>query len=311
MTLLIQNTTGVVVVYLETTGGTPATDLTTSDVQVSLKKSDETFFTSKALTAPILATAAIGGGADGTVNLTVLGGAIGNSYTVEVTVPGGTAPLTVTKVGTALTVALSVSGGVPVPGENTATLVAAAINDLAGEISAVASGTGADPLTGAEGPTAFLGGVDGDFTELGGGSYMLDLTATDTDTLGQLFIRFTGTAFRTIIESATVATALPATPTPTLTIPTTTIYGYIRSVSGAAVVGASISVRVLSQPTVLHPATEGLVLSAGLITDKTDSDGFFALDLVTGSQVDIFIPSANYRRTFTVPAVSSNLFDIP
>lgn len=311
MTLLIQNTAGVLVLALEDTGDSPATGLTATDVQIDLKKAGETFFTNKALTAPVLATAAIGSGADGTVNLTVLGGAVGNTYTVEVTVPAGTSALNVTKSGTALTVELAVNAGVPAVAENTATLIAAAINALLGEISAVASGTGVDSLSIAEGPTAFTGGVDGDFTELGGGSYQLDLTATDTDTLGQLFVRASGATIRTIVESATVATAVSPTPTPDLSIPTTTIFGYIKDVGGSAAVGATVAIRVLSQPTVLHPSTEGLVLTTSLITATTDATGFFTVDLVTGSQVDIFIPAANYRRTLTVPASSSNLFDIP
>jgi hypothetical protein len=53
-------------------------------------------------------------------------------------------------------------GGVdiaPDNAKNTATLVAAAITALDG-VSAVASGTGADPLTGIEGPTQFTNGAD-------------------------------------------------------------------------------------------------------------------------------------------------------
>lgn len=310
MTLLIQNSAGSLIVSLERTGGTPATGLATTDVQVDLKKATDSFFVNKALTAPVLATASIGAGANGTVNLSVLGGAVGNLYTVEVTVPGLTAPLTVTKSGTVLEVALSVVGGVPVGAENTAALVADAINALGGEIQATATGTGADSLSNAEGPTAFLGGVDGDFTELGGGSYELDLTAAETDTLGQLFVRVSGASIRTIVQSATVATATPATPTPDLTIPTTAVFGYVRDASGTAVPNASVTFRVLSVPTVLHPTTEGLVLSTRVITVKTDSTGFFTADLVTGAAIDVIISAANYRRTFVVPSVSSNLFNI-
>jgi len=308
--LLIQNSAGSVVVSLETTGGSSALGLSTTDVQVDLKKDTDAFFSNKALTAPVDATAAIGSGADGTVNLAVPGSA-GNSYTVEVTVPGGTSGLVAAKTGTAVTVALAVTAGVPAPAQNTATLVAAAITALGTEVTATASGTGADALTAAEGPTAFTGGVDGDFTALGSGSYELDLVAADTDILGQLFIRFSGPTIRTIVISATVAVATANPPTPDLTIPTTTIFGYVRDVSGGAVAGASVGIRVLSTPTLLHPTTDGVLVTSSLLTTTTDSTGFFTIDLVTGSQVDVFIPSASYRRTFTVPAVSTNLFDIP
>lgn len=58
--------------------------------------------------------------------------------------------------------AATLQGGLDIAADNaknTATLVAGAVTALSG-VSAAASGTGADPLTGIEGPTAFSGGVD-------------------------------------------------------------------------------------------------------------------------------------------------------
>lgn len=107
------------------------------------------------------ATAAIGSGGNGTVTITADGdlvGSDGNGYTVAVTVPSGTSSLDVSLSGNELTVALDVTAGVPNAGANTATLVAAAIDAL-DDFSAVASGTGADPLSSAEGPTQFTGGA--------------------------------------------------------------------------------------------------------------------------------------------------------
>lgn len=107
------------------------------------------------------ATASIGSGANGTVTLTAAtAGADGNDFTIEVTAPAGTSSLTATQVGDAITVDLSVSSGVPVAAENTATLVAAAINAATDDVTASASGTGADSLSSAEGPTSFTGGTD-------------------------------------------------------------------------------------------------------------------------------------------------------
>lgn len=104
------------------------------------------------------ATALIGSGANGTINLTMPEGAVGNTYTIEVVVPVGTSPLTTTVVGTAITVNLAVSGGVPIPSANTAVLVA---NSLQGEgVSAIVTGSGTDSFSLAEGPTAFTGGSD-------------------------------------------------------------------------------------------------------------------------------------------------------
>lgn len=110
------------------------------------------------------ATATIGAylGVNGTVNITADGaneGATGNSWTVAVTVPVGTSPLSVTAAGNALTVNLAVIAGVPDPLANTAALVAVEINNLLG-FSAVATGTGASSLNVAEGPTAFAGGTN-------------------------------------------------------------------------------------------------------------------------------------------------------
>jgi hypothetical protein len=117
----------------------------------------------KAYSDAASATATIGAGVNGTVTLTVTAaGTAGNLNTVQVTTPAGTAPLTVTKVGTAIIVALSVNGGVPVAADNMALLVALKINAalLAEGITSVYSGTGVTALAAPEGPTAFAGGRD-------------------------------------------------------------------------------------------------------------------------------------------------------
>lgn len=107
------------------------------------------------------ATADIGTGSNGTVTVTAEGdhtGEAGNSLAVEVVTPSGTSGLSASFASNLLTVNLSVSGGTPVGVDNTATLVAAAIDALP-EFAAAASGTGADSLSSPEGPTSFAGGV--------------------------------------------------------------------------------------------------------------------------------------------------------
>jgi len=109
------------------------------------------------------ATAAIGAGADGTVNITAVGslaGVAGNAATVEVFEPAGTSALSASAVGGVLTVNLDVVAGVAGAGPNTATLIAAAIS-LLPNFSAVASGTGADSIIDPEALTSFTGGIDG------------------------------------------------------------------------------------------------------------------------------------------------------
>lgn len=107
------------------------------------------------------ATAAIGTGANGTVTITAdedNAGDCGNSLTVTVQIPTGTSGLTASFAGNQLIINLAVIAGVPDAVQNTATLIAAAIDALTG-FSAVASGTGADSISAAEGPTQFAGGV--------------------------------------------------------------------------------------------------------------------------------------------------------
>jgi len=103
-------------------------------------------------------SAKIGGGADGTV--TVTDDVVGDSAkTIEVVVaPGVSASMAAAITGDDITVTLGTDvTGAPDPAKNTATLVAAAVEALAG-VTAVASGTGADPITGSSPPKGFTGG---------------------------------------------------------------------------------------------------------------------------------------------------------
>lgn len=91
-------------------------------------------------------------------------GLLGNSITVQVTVPGGTSALAVSVSGTAITIALNVSAGVPQAASNTATLIAAAINastPASALVRALVVGSGAGSLSVASGPTALAGGAQG------------------------------------------------------------------------------------------------------------------------------------------------------
>lgn len=309
--ILLQNTAGSVPVYLETSACTSATGLVSTDVTASLKKSTSTSFTSKSLAPIVSATAAIGSGANGTVTVSIAG-EIGNTYTVQVTVPAGTSPLSCTFIGTAITVALAVNSGVPDNTQNTATLIAAALSALSPTVlTATASGTGASPLTVAEGPTALTGGSDGDFIDLGSGWYQVNLSTSDTSVTGQLLLRIAGPSIRTSITSCYVSAAVPEPTVTTLTVPTTVVYGYLYNTDGSPVVNAAINAKCLAAPAIMHPGQEGLSVNSDLITTKSDATGYFTISLLTGAQVEVFIPVANYRRVISVPSTSSNLFDIP
>jgi hypothetical protein len=109
------------------------------------------------------ATATIGSGADGVVTVSAIpAGIAGNGYTIEVVVGiGENAPLTALLSGTELSVILGTNGAGTLDNtKNTATLVAGVITALA-EFNAVASGTGATPITLAEVEKSFTGGLAG------------------------------------------------------------------------------------------------------------------------------------------------------
>lgn len=148
------------------------------------------------------------------------------------------------------------------------------------------------------------------WTEVSGGWYDITLSATDTDTLGTLYVRVEGAGLKTSLTPALISVAASA-PTATLTVATTLMFGYVLNVDGSAASGAAVSARILAVPSVGISGTEGYVQSEGLVTAKTDSSGFFTMELLTGAQVDFFIPAANYRRTFQVPTSSTNVFDLP
>ncbi len=108
------------------------------------------------------ASAAIGTGGNGVVTITVdLAGNPGNLYTVTVAVAVGLSQaLAAAVVGTAITVTLGTDGaGAADATKNTATLIAAAVDALAG-VAAVASGNGSGTILAASGPTTFTGGRD-------------------------------------------------------------------------------------------------------------------------------------------------------
>lgn len=148
------------------------------------------------------------------------------------------------------------------------------------------------------------------FTEFNNGFYEIDFTTTETDTLGDIYVRLTGATIKTTFVSVLVVSAFVSSPTTTTAPTKTAMFGYVFMPDGTPYSGASVTARILSDPTVLHNGTEGLVVSAGVVSTTTDTAGYFVLNLITGAQVEVFIPAANYRRSLTIPGVSTNLFDV-
>lgn len=106
-------------------------------------------------------TATIGSGTATPIVLeTIDTGTAANSWTVTVVVPGGTSPLAISVVGTALTISLATAAGVPVPSANTRELIAATINsNFATDLSASWTGTAGLSISAAE-SVSFTGGRD-------------------------------------------------------------------------------------------------------------------------------------------------------
>ncbi len=148
-------------------------------------------------------------------------------------------------------------------------------------------------------------------TETSAGFYELDLAATDTDVLGNLHVRVSGAAVRTTVLTAFVAEVVPTSPTTTPEPPRTAIFGFLKEPDGSAVVNATVSVKILSTPYINNAGDDGILITDGLLVTRTDASGFFTISLITGSIVEFFISSANYRKSLTVPVASTNLFDLP
>ena len=116
---------------------------------------------------------------------TVDTGTDANAWTVQVVVPAGTNELSATIVGTALTISLATSAGVPVASKNTRELIASLINStLATHLSATFSGAAGLSLSAAEGPTAFTGGRD----EVSGESSDFDVRIVTVERLKNEFL---------------------------------------------------------------------------------------------------------------------------
>jgi hypothetical protein len=151
------------------------------------------------------------------------------------------------------------------------------------------------------------------FTELTDGFYEVNLAAGNTDTLGLLYLSFTGADIKPslFVGYVTTAATAPPIPSPAFTPPITAIFGYIYGSDGEPVEGTTVVARVTQQPYIIHPDTDGVLVNSDFLTTTTDETGFFTISLLTGATVEFIISDANYRRTVVIPGSTANLFDIP
>lgn len=103
----------------------------------------------------------LGSGENGVITITAdTAGAAGNDYTIAVVAGSVSGDMSAALVAKDITVTLGMTSETePDPAKNTAVLIAAAINELAG-VGATASGTGATPISAAVTKKSFTGGAD-------------------------------------------------------------------------------------------------------------------------------------------------------
>lgn len=145
------------------------------------------------------------------------------------------------------------------------------------------------------------------FTEIGSGWYEIDFTAGEIDTAGNFVVRVDGATIDMSVVVAYVAEEAPAPGVPAAPPTTVPVFGWVYDATGAPVEDASVAARLVAVPTV---TASSAVIASGTVSTRTDSTGYFVLNLAVGVEFDVFIPDANYRRMITVPVASANLFDI-
>lgn len=156
-----------------------------------------------------------------------------------------------------------------------------------------------------------------EFRENGSGVYEVLFSNTDLNTIGSfLYIVNSNVvlplpAIRQFIGQAVVQSSSTYTPG-TISLPTNLLTGNLIDLSGQPLIGEAVSARIMAAPTILGSTPNIGGVASDIVATKTDSGGFFALEVLQRSIIDVTIPVINYRRTLTVPANSTNiLFDIP
>jgi hypothetical protein len=156
-----------------------------------------------------------------------------------------------------------------------------------------------------------------DFRENGNGVYEILFSTSDLNTIGSFLYVVNGNgvlplpSIKQFIGQAVVQSSSTFTPG-TISLPTNLITGNLISLTGTPLIGESISARIMSAPTIIGTTPNIGGIASDIIATKTDSGGFFAIEILQRAVVDITIPVINYRRTLTVPAnATDKLFDIP
>jgi hypothetical protein len=156
-----------------------------------------------------------------------------------------------------------------------------------------------------------------DFREIGLGVYEILFSGAELNVLGSFIYVVNGNgslplpSIRQFVGQAVVQSSSAYTPG-SISLPTNILTGNLIDLHGNALVGEGVSARVLSSPNILGTAPNIGGIGTDIVSTQTDNSGFFALEVLQNSVIDVVIPAANYRRTLTVPANSTDiLFEIP
>jgi hypothetical protein len=146
----------------------------------------------------------------------------------------------------------------------------------------------------------------GNFREIGSGAYEIDLTTSDLNTVGSISVMVDGADIDTIITTATVSASGNIVPGTSVTFETCVLWGHVVDATGVPQANISVSAQVLGLPSI--EGSQAVLLQLPIAT-MTDANGQFFLSLVRLADVEIFIPSVEFRRRLVVPNQSSaNLF---
>ena len=144
-----------------------------------------------------------------------------------------------------------------------------------------------------------------DLVEQGDGVYTINFTALELSTPGSFTVKIQAA---TIDQSVTIVAVLAEgqTGAGAAALETCIITGNVNDTTGQPVANAAVTAVILGLPSIEQSVA---VLTDARVSVKTDVNGEFFLPLVRLADVEVFIPEANYRRTFVVPnQASANLF---
>ena len=155
------------------------------------------------------------------------------------------------------------------------------------------------------------------FRECGYGVYEIQFSASDLSTDGSFVymvesnLSLPNPPLRRFVSQTYVQDIATITPD-VIILPIEVIYGNLITLRGDPISGASVSARIVSSPYIIGTSPDIGGIGTDLLATTTNELGFFSLELIQGSVVDIVIPAIKYRRTLTVPSNGSDrLFDIP